>query len=62
MHWRILFVKGFYLFPEAGILGEFSGENLSRIFVSFPSVSFQGSGLFRWVGARVEGHWSLHLG
>ena len=30
---------------QVGILGEVSGEDLSRIFISFPGVIFQGCGL-----------------
>ena len=34
----------FICFVKAKILGEVSGEDLNRIFISFPSVSFQGHG------------------
>ena len=33
-------------FLKAGVLGEVSGEDLNRIFISFSGVSFQGSGLY----------------
>lgn len=33
-----------------------SGEDLSRIFTSFPGLSFQGPGLYWLVGTRVGGH------
>ena len=38
-------LKGFICSPEAGVLGEVSGEDLNRTFISFPGVSFQGHGL-----------------
>ena len=38
------------------ILGEGPGEDLSKIFLSFPGVSFQGHSLHRLVGTRAGGH------
>ena len=38
--------EGFISLLQVGFLGEASGEDLNRIFISFPGVSFQGCGLY----------------
>ena len=38
-HW-VLCLRVFVCFLKAGVLGEVSGEDLNRIFISFPGVSF----------------------
>ena len=38
-------LSSFICFPKAGIWGEVSGEDLNRIFISFPGVSSQSHGL-----------------
>ena len=40
---------------QAGNIGEVSGEDFSRIFISSPGVPFQGHGLARLVIARAGG-------
>ena len=41
MYTESFVIRGFLVcFLEAGLLGDVSGEGLSRIFISFPGVSF----------------------
>ena len=39
VHW-VFYLEVFYLFLKVGILEEVSGEDLNRIYISFPGVSF----------------------
>ena len=56
LSWRLLSPRWF-----GGISGEVRGEDLNKLFVNFPGVSFQGFSLWWLVGARAGGHWSMQL-
>ena len=44
MHAGSFVLKVFLSLLQLGTLGEFSGEDLNKIFICFPGVSFQGHG------------------
>ena len=41
-----LALRVFISFPKLGIIEKFSGEDLNRILISFPGVSFKNPGLY----------------
>ena len=53
-------LRVFICFLKVGILGEISGEDLLRIFISFPGVSFRVLVFTAWP-PRGGYHQSLHL-
>lgn len=57
----VLCVEGFYFSLAGRHLRGGPGEGFSRIFISFPGVPFQGSGLHSFVSSRAGGHLSLQL-